>query len=262
MHTYDSGPPPGFLAHFNALPDYTPIKDDFWFDWGTVFYRGRLDGTAKIICVASDPGPSERIACRTLVGNAGQRVQGFLRKIGITQSYTCVNGFAYALFPGKLGQGITALDRPEQVAWRNTLFDMLKTPSVKAVIAFGAVAQKAVDLWPGKAGLTIENTYHPSYHTTAPGSEKKMLTDYNRVVTELRGVVSPDAGGSANGPLYGDTFAETDYAPIPKFDLPFGLPDWFGDDTWFRAHHGANSVSRPSPDDRHTLRWKAPKLNP
>ncbi len=64
MDEYDSGPPANFLAHFNALPDYTPIKENFWFDWGTVFYRGRLDGSAKIICVASDPGPTERIAWR------------------------------------------------------------------------------------------------------------------------------------------------------------------------------------------------------
>lgn len=260
MNTFDGGPPPQFVSHFNVLPDYTPVKDNFWFDWGTVFYRGRLDGTAKIICVASDPGPSERIACRTLVGNAGQRVQGFLNKIGIRTSYVCVNAFAYALFPGKLGKGITALSLPEQVAWRNTFFDMLKTPSVKALIAFGTVAQKAVELWPGKTGITAESTYHPSYHATTPGSEKKMLTDWNRVVSELRAVVSPDPGAPVNLPLYGNKFAETDYAPIPKADLPFGMPEWFGDDKWFRAHRGANSVSRPSPDDRHTLKWKAPKL--
>jgi len=262
MANYDSGPPANFENHFNSLPDYGPIKDNFWFDWGTVFYRGRLDGSAKIICVASDPGPTERIACRTLVGDAGQRVQGFLSKIGISKSYVCVNGFAYALFPGKLSKGIVALGRPEQVAWRNKLFDLLKTPAVKAVIAFGEVAQKAVDLWPGSAGLTIEKTFHPSYHTTTPGSEKKMLTDWNRVVSDLRGIITQDAGTPANGPLYGVKFSEADYAPIPKMDLPFGLPDWFGDSAWFRAHRGSNSASRPSPDDRHTLKWKAPKINP
>jgi hypothetical protein len=38
------------------------------------------------------------------------------------------------------------------------------------------------------------------------------------------------------------------------------MPAWFGDDAWGRAavpkHH--NSVARPLPDDRHTLRWIAP----
>jgi hypothetical protein len=36
---------------------------------------------------------------RTLVGDAGQRVQGFLAKIGLTRSYVCLNAFAYALHP-------------------------------------------------------------------------------------------------------------------------------------------------------------------
>jgi uracil-DNA glycosylase len=261
MDNFDSGPSKKFYDHFTNLPDYTPIKDFFWFDWGPVFYRGRLDGSAKIICVASDPGPSERVACRTLVGNAGQRVQGFLNKLGLNKSYVCVNGFAYALFPGKLSKGIQALERPELVAWRNKLFDMLKTPSVKAVIAFGAVAQKAVDLWTGKGSITIENTYHPSYHTTTPGSEEKMLTDWNRVVTELRSLITPDTGGNNTAPLYGPKFQESDYSPIPPYDMPFGLPPWFGNDTWFRAHKKMNSVDRPSPDDKHTLTWKAPKLS-
>ena len=260
--SYDPGPPAAFAAHFAALPDYAAIKEDFWFDWGPIFYRGRLDGSAKIICVASDPGPTERVAGRTLVGNAGQRVQGFLKKIGITSSYVCVNGFAFALFPGKLSKGIAALDLPEQTAWRNTLFEKLKNSKTEAVIAFGAVAQKAVGLWPGTAGLKVEQTYHPSYHTTKPGSDKTMLTDWNRVVKELRGIVTPDPGADQHVPLYGDTFSESDYAPIPKTDLPFGIPPWFGDDAWFRAHNMTNCVNRPSPDDHHTLQWKAPKLNP
>ncbi|RYZ22985.1 MAG: hypothetical protein EOO10_21335 [Chitinophagaceae bacterium] len=261
MKSFDSGPPAKFLKHFTALPDYTPIKDLFWFDWGPVIYRGRLDGTAKVICVASDPGPTERIGGRTLVGNAGQRVQGFLKKIGLNQSYVCVNGFVYALFPGKLSKGIKALSLSEQVAWRNKLFDLLKTPSVKAIIAFGAVAQKVVELWPGTAGLTVVNTFHPSYHSPKAGSEKKMLEDWNRVVTELRAVVPPDVGVTVDLPLYGSTFAESDYAPVPRFDLPFGLPEWFGDDRWFRSRRKMNSVSRPSPDDRHTLTWKAPDFS-
>src|SRR5581483_1139215 len=138
------------------------------------FYRGRLDGSAKVICVASDPGPTERIAGRTLVGNAGQRVQGFLHKIGLTASYVCVNGFAYALFPGHLGDGITLISRPDLTAWRNKLFAMLKKPALKAVIAFGDVAQKAVSLWDAKGSVAVFETYHPSYHAGGAAGEQKM----------------------------------------------------------------------------------------
>jgi uracil-DNA glycosylase len=261
MIQFDKGPGAAFAKHFAALPDHDAIKDNFWYDWGPVFYRGRLDGSAKILCVASDPGPTERIAGRNLVGNAGQRVQGFLHKIGLTQSYVLLNGFSYALHPSHLSDGIKLLSQPDLMAWRNKLFTMLKKPKLQAVIAFGAVAQKAVELWDNKGNIPVFETYHPSYHSGGAAGEEKMLTDWNRVVTALREIITPDNGAATNVPLYGAKFAETDYAAIPRIDLPYGLPDWFGNDAFFRKNHGMNSVSRPSPDDRHTLQWKAPKLS-
>ena len=77
MSEFDHGPPAQLAALFDDVPD-PPVAEDFWFDWGPIFYRGRLDGSARVLCIASDPGPTERIAGRSLVGNAGQRVQGFL----------------------------------------------------------------------------------------------------------------------------------------------------------------------------------------
>lgn len=80
-------------------------------------------------------------------------------------------------------------------------------------------------------------------------------------MTELRGLVTPDRGGDNTGPNYGASFAEADYAPIPRRDLPFGAPAFLGDDAWVRALPGnwQNSVGRPSPDDGHTLIWRAPQ---
>ena len=82
MVDFDAGPPPAWATRFASSPDYGSFKQHFWYDWGPVFYRGRLDGTARLLCIASDPGPTERVANRTLVGDAGQRVQGFLAKLG------------------------------------------------------------------------------------------------------------------------------------------------------------------------------------
>jgi uracil-DNA glycosylase len=66
-------------------------------NWGPVYYRGRLDGTARVIVIGQDPAASENVARRILVGSAGQRVQGFLRKLGLTRSYIMVNTFLYSL---------------------------------------------------------------------------------------------------------------------------------------------------------------------
>jgi uracil-DNA glycosylase len=258
MLQFDKGPTDAFAQHFASLPDHSSIKQNFWFDWGPVFYRGRLDGTARVICVASDPGPTERIGGRSLVGNAGQRVQGFLNKVGLTRSYVCVNGFAYALHPGKLSQGMKLLSQPDLLAWRNQLFKMLKKPKLEAIVAFGDVAKKAVQLWDGKGNIPVFETFHPSYHHGGAEGEKKMLTDWNRVVTALRAIVTPDEGAAINLPLYGAKFKEEDYAPVPRIDLPFGLPDWYGDDKWNRKGRKMNSVSR---EGNHTLIWKAPKPN-
>jgi uracil-DNA glycosylase len=256
MTEFDPGPPPEFAEIFARVPDYAPFKEHFWYDWGPVFYRGRLDGSARVLCVASDPGPTERIAARTLVGDAGQRVQGFLAKIGLRRSYLCLNAFAYALHPGSFFEGPEILRDEDQLAWRNELFEMANGPELRAVIAFGLQARIAVDLWEGKDNLRVFELPHPS-----SDDPERLLETYRDTVMRLREIVSADPDGEPVAPNYGDTFREEDYARIPPGDLPFGVPGWFGDDSWGRKatpRHN-NSVSRPNPDDEHTLIWIAPR---
>lgn len=255
MTSYDSGPPPDVLKIFANVPSYSALKQCFWFDWGPIFYRGRLDRSARVLCVAQDPGPTERIACRTLVGDAGQRVQGFLAKIGILKSYVCLNAYAYAMLPSKSQDAEPLLTDPLQVSWRNGLFDRVTGPKLQAIIAFGKPAQKVVDLWPGKGSKPVLKVPHPSSHDAGA-----LLSSWNAALTTLRGIVTKDPKAKTNLPGYGASFQESDYARIPAFDLPFGVPAWLGDDSWVRATgttHPA-SVTRPEPDDRHTLIWKAP----
>jgi uracil-DNA glycosylase len=253
---FDSGPPGKFATLFAQLPDFSKFKEIFWFDWGPVFYRGRLDGTAKVLCIASDPGATERVANRTLVGDSGQKVQGFLKKIGLTRSYTCLNAFAYALIPSKAKAADTALHAKRHVDWRNRLFDMAKGPQVAAIIAFGGEAQQAVALWSGRGNTPVISIPHPSSRDA-----KKLLDAWRAAVLQLRAVVPPDADGIPYAPNYGAQLVEADYERIPGRDLPFGVPLSLGDDSWLRKK-GQNaersSVTRPKPDDRHTLIWKVP----
>jgi len=252
---FDSGPPAAWATLFSKLPDYSPFKEHFWFDWGPIFYRGRLDGSAKVLCIASDPGATERIAGRTLVGDAGQRVQGFLAKLGITRSYLCLNAFAYGLFPTHAGQAGPVLNDPEQLSWRNKVYDKAKGAKAQAIIAFGGEAQDAVALWPGKGTTPLFKLPHPSSH-----DPNTLVTKWRAAIPNLRAIVPADADGNPNLPNYGNAFTEADYAPIPRRDLPYGVPAFLGDDAWVRKTdpHGS-SVKRPSPDDRHTLIWKAPQ---
>jgi hypothetical protein len=254
MTEFDPGPPPAFAEIFARVPDYEEFKEHFWYDWGPIFYRGRLDGSARVLCVASDPGPTERIAARTLVGDAGQRVQGFLAKIGLSRSYLCLNAFAYALHPSSFWEGPEILRNADQLSWRNELFDAAKGPELRAVIAFGFQAQEAVKLWESKGSLRVFEVPHPSSR-----EPDELLDAYREAVTELREIVPDD--GEPVAPNYADVFRERDYERIPPRDLPFGVPSWLGDDAWGRKatpRHN-NSVDRPSPDDGHTLIWIAPR---
>jgi hypothetical protein len=258
MKEFDPGPPEDFAELFSQYPDHTPFKEHFWFSWGPIFYRGRLDGSARLLCVASDPGPTERIACRSLVGDAGQRVQGFLTKLGLTRSYVCLNAFVYAFHPSHGEAAEEILADPAQVEWRNRVFDEVKAASdLKAVVAFGNYSHRAVELWTGKGGLPVLEIRHPSSR-----DEKKLLDGWRAAVEELRNSIGlePDADGDPTVANYGDEFLEEDYSPIPKRDLPFGLPDWFGDDSWGRKatpRHN-NCVRRPYEALDTELHWMAP----
>ena len=256
MIEFDKGPPQAFAKAFAACPDYGPLKQHFWYDWGPIFYRGRLDGSARVICVASDPGATERIAGRALVGDAGQRVQGFLAKIGLTRSYLCLNAFSYALFPSHADQGDAVLIDPAQLAWRNKLFDRALQPEVQAIIAFGVQARNAVNLWPGRGDTPVVVVPHPSSR-----DEADLLKRWRAAVVQLRGLVTPDDDGATDLPNYGRIFRERDYARIPARDLPYGVPSFLGDEAWGRAQNPQRrtSVKRLQPDDRHTLIWMAPK---
>jgi uracil-DNA glycosylase len=255
MVEFDAGPPPTVADHFDKLPSYAPHRDLFWYDWGPIFYRGRLDGSARVLCIASDPGPTERIAGRTLVGDAGQRVQGFLSKLGLTSSYACVNAYAYALLPSRAMSAIPMLSEPEHQSWRDELLSMITSPELQAVVSFGLQARIAAEQWTSAPAVMIKEVPHPSSRDAG-----KLITEWRAAVTDLRTVVTPDPDGTNAAANYGTKFAEADYAPIPRADLPFGVPSWLGDDSRGRQSHPQrrNTVERDPADLLHTLIWRAP----
>jgi hypothetical protein len=210
-----------------------------------------------LLGIASDPGPTERIAGRTLVGDAGQRVQGFLTKVGLTSSYTLLNAYAYALLPSRAQEAVPLLSEPDHLRWRNTLLDLITGPKLQAIVAFGVQAKLAVRLWEDRPDVPVFEVPHPSSR-----SPKVLLDKWRAAVAELRTIVTPDADADLLVPNYGPKFLEEDYARVPARDLPFGMPHWFGDDAWGRAarpRHN-NCVERPSSDLRNSLLWRAPKL--
>ena len=254
MIDFDAGPTQTVARHFAALPPLGAYAPYFWADWGPVFYRGRLNRGAKILCIASDPGPTERIAGRTLVGDAGQRVQGFLAKLGLTHSYLLLNAHPYALLPSQAQKGQPLLNEPDHLAWRNRLFDLTTGYRLQAVVAFGVQARVALRAWEPRGGVPTFEIPHPSSR-----DPRRLANEWRGAITSLRGIVDRDPGDEPALPNYGEELAERDYQRIPFADLPYGLPDWFGDDSAVRAEGKNNRVERDRTDFMHKLVWTAPK---
>src|SRR3954453_22582614 len=115
---------------------------DFRVEWGPLFHRGRLDGTAPVLLIGQDPAQHEAITRRILVGEAGQRTQGFLAKLGITRSYVMVNTYLYSVY----GQGAAnqyandsdSADHPQE--WLNAI---ATNNQLEAIVALGSLADTA-----------------------------------------------------------------------------------------------------------------------
>lgn len=222
---FDPGPPADWEARFAAAPlaTYEARPDLFRLDFGPVYYRGRLDGTARLLVVGQDPSVNELLAHRAFVGQSGQRLQGFLAKLGLTRSYVMLNTFLYSIF-GQFGGDNAVLSRSDPIlAWRNSTFDAVAAANpIQAVLSVGTGARDALDRWPGAADRPRVHILHPAFPDTG-----RLLADWNAALESLRAHVGPD-DGAAPGPPYGDDFVPDDVVPIPRGDLPFGLPAWHG----------------------------------
>jgi hypothetical protein len=223
------------VAEYPGEAVYPPA--DFRTEWGPIFHRGRLDGSARVLCLGQDPATSETIARRILVGTAGQRVQGFLAKLGMTRRYVIVNAFLYSVY-GQ-GGGNRHKNNPAIAAYRNRWIDAVMAPGrIRAVVAFGGLADVAWQAWKASPnGANFDPAYAHVGHPTWPESSskgdpakrkeaiKQLLAGWNAAVEILRPAIrSRDVTDSQ--PPYGEAFLPEEVPPIPEYDLPAGLPVW------------------------------------
>ena len=203
---------------------------------------------------------------RPLIGDSGQKTQGFLAKLGLTRSYVFVKAFAVAMRPSQKTKGMRALRTNTVIrAARHGLYDrLLAGGALQAIVAFGDVAQEAYDLWAASNGAVTAmpcfKLAHPAAVDRTGSGDDSALKAWRRAVTRLRTIVTTDTDGNADEPNFGDYFTEIDYARIPRWDLPRVAPAYVGDDSWGRAANPRhnNCCERPSPDDKVSLRLTPP----
>jgi len=234
---------PGYVREpFRTLVERYPGRDvypprDFRVEWGPIFHRGRLDGSARVLVIGPDPGEPETVVRRVLVGEAGQRVQGFLARLGIERSYVMINAFLYAATTQ------TGAERhredPAIAADRNRWLDALLVGTrVEAVVAFGRLSDAAFQRWKATpAGQGVQVAYTRVSHPTQPDSgalrdpvrraeaTRTLLLGWNRALQWLRPLI-PHPDVTRPLVLYGDGWVPGDRLPIPARDLPAGMPAW------------------------------------
>src|SRR5689334_18556531 len=132
-----------FVTLCDEAPDPSIFpSSSFRIEWGPIFHRGRLDGTARILCIGQDPAQNEAIVRRILIGVAGHRVQGFLAKLGIDRSYVMLNAFLYSAYNQSSAK--KHLNDAAIAAYRNRwLSAVMASGSLEAVVAFGSLADAA-----------------------------------------------------------------------------------------------------------------------
>lgn len=250
---------PGYVAapYDELVADYPdhdayPFKD-FRVEWGPIFHRGRLDGSARVLVIGQDPGQHENVIRRILIGEAGRRVQGFLAKLGIDESYVLINALLYSVASSR---GASYVEQPAVRAYRDRWLDAILAPSkIEAVVTFGVMA---CDVWRSYARrrklpreLAVAHLMHPTFPVSAGGgaaeiaaNTKKMLAQWNKALPVLHAALRhPDRPVERAEP-YGASFKAKDKADIPARDLPPGTPAWMYDDDGWARRVGATPATK------------------
>jgi len=255
-HAFDSG----YASEpFRALcMDYPEAdiypSDQFRVEWGPIFHRGRLDGSARVLVIGQDPAQHETIVRRVLVGEAGRRLQGFLAKLGITESYAIVNTFLYSVY----GTVKSATEKDARLAaYRNSWLDALvASGKVEAVVALGTAADAAWSVWKQTpTGKNFSGGYAHITHPTQPESSSKndkaklaaatktLLLNWNKGLQTLSPAIKhPDVPTQLV--LYGDSWGQNDRQPIPEGDMPAGLPSWMHEQDGWAQRVGKDAAAK------------------
>jgi hypothetical protein len=248
---HDPGPDEKWSALFKKAPlaKYQQHPNSFRLDFGPIYYRGRLDGTARVLVVGQDPAANELVGHRAFVGASGQRVQAFLRRLGIRRDYVMVNTFLYPVFGQFFGELRSLSQDPQILGFRNLILEKVAdTNAIEAVIAAGSAARDAVERWPRSIDYKVSNITHPSAHDHA-----QLLANWNDQLMRLRTIVQPEVGSEVDTTNFGTDFTDADNESIPRYDLPFGVPDWHGTGSHARrARHDDGATNNKE------IIWEAP----
>jgi uracil-DNA glycosylase len=272
---HDPGPTgaSGWAELFAETPNYRGLgrevvgREAFRWHHGPMFFRGRLDGSAKVVVVGQEGAQDESLSHRSFTGGTGARMQHFLRFLGLDRSYLFLNSFVYPIF-GQYTDDLRPLaqdPRSPVVKHRNRILDKAVVDGdVRLIVAVGKAAKESVATWIEAHGGTAQpNALHNAALGSIPnrvkivgvlhpggaagGSTADIKADFGRAIGHVRDWLQADPGWLPVDPGMSRNLSATfPYASvaIPFRDFPFG--------TCPRLGRGGTSSNRS--DDQRAIR--------
>jgi uracil-DNA glycosylase len=250
---HDPGPTTasGWAALFAETPNYRGLgravvgREAFRWHHGPMFFRGRLDGSAKVVLVGQEGAQDESLSHRSFTGGTGARTQHLLRHLGLDRSYLFLNSFVYPIF-GQYTDDLRPLAQDRRspiVAHRHRILDKAVVDGdVRLVVAVGRAAKESIATWIGAHGgsanperleqaglgslparLRVVGVVHPG--SAAGGSTGAIRADFQRACDVIRERVEADPGWLPADPGVARNLAapfQYRSAAIPFRDFPFG----------------------------------------
>ncbi|HET6751637.1 MAG TPA: uracil-DNA glycosylase family protein [Actinomycetes bacterium] len=250
---HDPGPTTasGWAALFADTPNYRGLgravlgREAFRWHHGPMFFRGRLDGSAKVVLVGQEGAQDESLSHRSFTGGTGARMQHFLHHIGLDRSYLFLNSFVYPIF----GQYSDMLRRIAQdlrspiTQHRNRILDKAVVDGdARLVVAVGRAAKESIATWVRAHGgnadpnqlhdatlgslpsrVRLVGVVHPG--SASGGSTGAIRADFQRACNVVRDEVDADPGwlpADPGVPRNLDAAYQYRSAAIPHRDFPFG----------------------------------------
>ena len=224
---FDPGPNLKWEKIFGEAPIeayLTHPSERFRIDFGPVFYRGRLDRTARVLVVGQDPSTDEILSQRAFVGSSGQKLQRLLNKLGITRSYIIINTFIFSIYSQFDGEMESISLEPAIRDYRDLLLNtIIRDNSIQALITLGRGPRHAIENWDNQDDIPVFDLVHPA------ADEHFAFPSWNEQLDQMIETITPDQPDLVDNTPYEGNWRRAEYkTDIPRYDLPFGIPSWHG----------------------------------
>lgn len=205
-------------------PDFNElgVTTDISFGRGAL-YRGRFN-EARILIVADQESHDDMFTGRALSGDGGQKVQHFLKKLGITKSYLIIRTLPVNTLDLNDEKVVKIANHPQVLKIQKEileriLFSSRQNTPTELILTFGPHAKSTVE--------KIDTRDLPVFNLKSP-SEPTAYKNWNKILKTISKIkYTTDIKPNFREPYDKHRFKET-RLEINRYDLPIQTKRWVG----------------------------------